>query len=125
MHGFDVEIERKVPILVRAIEDRALVHIAGAVDQDVERAEFTRNVRGKRVDIVLRTHVELDGLLSLQAVELVLDDIGRDDGRTLGDKSLRNSAANALAGGGHQRDFILQSVTHAHLAFLALTLLYS
>ena len=40
MHGFDVEVERKVPVLVGAIENRALVHIAGTVDQNIERAEF-------------------------------------------------------------------------------------
>ena len=76
-------------------------------------APNSRDVRGERVDIVLRTHVELEGFLGLQAVELVLDDIGRDDGSAFGDKSFRNRAADALAGGSHQRDFILHSAAHA------------
>src|SRR5580658_5573881 len=125
MHGFDVQIERKIPILIRAIEDRALVHVAGAIDQDIERAEFARNVCGERIDIVLRAHVELEGFLGLEPVKLVVGDVSRDDGGTLLDESFGDGAANALAGGGHQRDFILQSITHAHLAFLAFTLLYS
>ena len=89
------------------------MHIAGAIDQNIERAEFARNVRGERIDIVLRAHVELDAFLRLQALEFVLDNVGRDDGSAFGDKSLGDGAADTLTGGGHQRDFALQSVAHA------------
>src|SRR5580700_6434243 len=115
MHGFDVEIERKIPVLVRAIEDRALMHIAGAIDQNIERAEFAADVGGERVDIVLRAHVELDGFLGLQTLKLDLDNICRDDDSTFGDKSFGDSTADALARSSDQCDLTLQSVAHACL----------
>jgi hypothetical protein len=50
----DVEIERKVPVLFVAVEHRAVVHEAGAVEQDVNGAGLTH----RRGDVVVLEHVE-------------------------------------------------------------------
>ena len=62
VHGFDVEIERKIPILVAAIEHRTVGDITGAVDQNIERAEFAGDRLRQRVDIVLGANIELVAL---------------------------------------------------------------
>ena len=49
MHRLDVEIEREVPVLFGALEHAAVVHIAGAVDEHVERAEFGGDLLGERL----------------------------------------------------------------------------
>ena len=40
VHRAHVEVEAEVPVLRRAVEDRAVVDVAGAVEQDVERRQF-------------------------------------------------------------------------------------
>ena len=38
----DVEVERERPLLLRAVEDRAVVDEAGAVEQHIDRAHLAR-----------------------------------------------------------------------------------
>ena len=40
VHRLDVEVEGEVPVLLGAVEHAAVMHVAGAVDENVERAEF-------------------------------------------------------------------------------------
>ncbi len=57
IHRLHVEIERKIPVRLRAIEDRALVNEAGAIEENVESAQFG----GKGVDRVDVANVERAG----------------------------------------------------------------
>src|SRR5205085_10206812 len=49
VHGFDVEVERKIPVSIAAIENAAVMHIAGAVHQNIQCAEFARDRLGDGV----------------------------------------------------------------------------
>ena len=51
----------------------------------------------------------------MRSFELVVGDVGGDDVGAFGDKGFGDGAADALPGGGHQRDFVLQSAAHAVL----------
>ena len=49
VHRAHVEVEAEVPVLRRAVEDRAVVHVAGAVEQDVERRQLVdQRARSRR-----------------------------------------------------------------------------
>ena len=39
VHRLDVEVEGEIQVLVRAVQDRAVVHEAGGVEQDVDLAD--------------------------------------------------------------------------------------
>ena len=116
MHGFDVEVEREVPVLLRTFQHRALVHIAGNVGEHIECAEFLVDRSGKGIDRCARQHVELGGFCGFQAVKLVSRDIGRDDARAFSDEGLGDRAADTLASGGDQRQLSFQSVAHGNIA---------
>ena len=88
------------------------MHIAGAVHQNIERAEFAADHLGHRIDIVLRPHVELEPLRCLNLADLVFGDIGGDDFATFLAEGLGDGAADALPGCGDQRDFTFQPVAH-------------
>ena len=62
VHRLDVEVEGKIPVVLGTIEHAALMHIARAVDQNVERAEFFRDLLRQRLDRFGRAHVELEPL---------------------------------------------------------------
>src|SRR5262249_59378579 len=51
MHGFDVQIEGKIPVPITALEDAAVVNVTGAIHQDIQRAEFSSHHLGDGVDI--------------------------------------------------------------------------
>ena len=74
------------------------MHIAGAVDQNIERAEFPRDVCRQRLDVWLRAYVELEALLGLDVAELVGGDVGRNDGGAFGNEGFGNGAADTLPG---------------------------
>ena len=114
MHRFHVEIERKFPVLVTAIEHRAVMHIAGAVDKNIERPEFATDVSPERVDVVLRARVEL-AQLGAQSLKLVRVEIGRDHLGAFVGEFLRNGAADTLPGGSNERDLSQQPAAHARL----------
>ena len=79
VHGFDVEIEGKIPVAIAAPENAAVVHVAGAVHQDIQGAEFASHHLGDGVDIVLRAHIQLDALCRFKIADLVFRHIGGDD----------------------------------------------
>src|SRR5208282_6760925 len=45
IHGLDVEIEGEVPILFRTIENSAVMHIAGTVEQNIKPPNLRREAR--------------------------------------------------------------------------------
>ena len=45
MHGPHVQVEREIPVLVGAFENRAVMHEAGRIDENVERTRPRRRVR--------------------------------------------------------------------------------
>ena len=110
--------EKSQSLSVQSSTD-AVGDVAGAIDQNVERAELAPDRACQRVDIVLRPHVELLALLGLQTLKLVLGDVGGDDLRAFGNEGLGNGAADALPCRGHQRDFAFQSVAHVVLTLSA------
>src|SRR5215467_13146684 len=112
VHRLDVEVERKSPVLLAALEHAAMVHVAGAVDQDVEGAMLRGDGLRQRIDRGGGAHVELEALFGLEPVELLLLDIGRDHARALGGKSRGDGAADALSGRSHERELALQSSGH-------------
>src|SRR5262245_28982700 len=54
VHGLDVEVERKIPVLLRTVQDGAVVHEARCVEQDIDLA----NALGEGVDVSRAAHVE-------------------------------------------------------------------
>ena len=83
----------KCPVALVAIEDRAPVDDAGAVEQDVDRPDLT----GQRGD---RRRVRQIGLVRVAAGETAERrdvDVDRMDRRALRREQLRRSAADALA----------------------------
>ena len=94
MHRLDVQVEREVPVFVRAMQGVAVVHEACAVEQHVDGADLFRNsLHGGRIQ-----HVELQafgyaGLL--QAFHAVFADIGRDHPGALARERHRRRAADA------------------------------
>ena len=83
VHRLDVEIERKIPVLVGAVEHGALVHVACAIDQYIERAERASISSRKRIDSACDEHVEL-AQLGVQALQLGRIEVGRDHLGALG-----------------------------------------
>src|SRR5262245_23237465 len=59
VHGFHVEVEGKIPILLRAFEHRALVHIARYIGDHVGCAEFLDNCLGEGIDRFGRQDIKL------------------------------------------------------------------
>ena len=108
MHGFDVQVERKIPILVGAIENRTLVHIAGAIDQNVERAKFGR-YRGRKPRYHPGPRRRAYAACRAGPAACWGQD-GRDQLGAFGGEFLSDGAANSLACRGHQRDLSFQSV---------------
>jgi hypothetical protein len=92
MHRFDVEIEGKIPILVRAIEHSPVVHIPRAVEQNVHGADVLRH----RVDGLGRAHVERPAI-GVEAGKLRFVEIGRDDFGPFGGEKFRRFAADSRA----------------------------
>src|SRR5690348_12851594 len=88
------------------------MHEAGAVDEDMRRAEVLHYRLCERIDGGGRAHVELDALLGTEALELAVVQVARNDNRAFRDEGLRDGAADALAGRGSDGDLALQAVGH-------------
>jgi hypothetical protein len=112
VHRLDVEVEGKIPVVVRALEHRALVHVAGDIGEHVEPAELLGDGLGQRLDRRGGAHVERKASGGLEPLELFLIHIGRDHLGALGDESLGDGAADALSRRGNERDLALQSSGH-------------
>ena len=112
MHRLDVEIEREVPVLFGALEYAAVVHVAGAVDEHVERAVFGGDLLGEGFDRRGRTRVELQAFRAPAAVELALVHVGCNHARAFGRERLGDRTANSLSCRRDQRDLALQTLRH-------------
>ena len=106
---FDVEVERKIPVLVRAFQHRAVMHEAGRVEQDVGLA----GALGYRVHRRAVARIELchlgNAFLGEQRQFLFVD-VGGKDGGAFARKGQRAGAADAHCGGGDECAFALQAV---------------
>ena len=91
------------------------MHVAGAVHQNIQPAEFIAHHLSDGIDTILRPHVELDALRRFDIAHFILGDIGGDHFAALSRERLGNGAANALPGRRDQRQFTLQPVAHAVL----------
>ena len=111
-HASDVEGEGEVPLLVLGVEDGALVHEAGAVEQDVERAGVGDGAGdGGRVG-----GVELvRGDAGAEIGELGLVEVGGDDAGALGGVGEGGGAADALGGGGDEGGLAGEAAWHGRV----------
>ena len=77
VHGLDVEVEGEVPILVGAFENRALMHEAGRIDENVERPGPSGDELPRRIRVRSTSSAAL--LRPLQPFELRDIEIRRPD----------------------------------------------
>jgi hypothetical protein len=99
-----------------AIEDRAGVHVAGAVEEHLQR----RNVIDERLDRERVGDVEVaraDAFDARQLGQCGIVDVGRDDRRAVAREGLRGGASDALAGGRDECGLVLQSHAIESLSF--------
>ncbi len=113
VHRFHVEVEGEVPIGLRAFEHGAVVHIARAIGEHVDRAD----AGGKLLDLGGIAHVELPALGALQVLHLRGIEIGRDDLAAFAHESLGDGPPDSLAGGGDEADFSLQTIAHGSVSY--------
>ncbi len=112
MHGFDVEVEGKIPVLLRAFEHRALVHVARHIGENIERAEFLGDCLRKCIDVFCRQHVELHAFCGFKTLQFIDGDIGCDHLSPFRDECLSDRTADALASRSDECQFSFQSVAH-------------
>src|SRR5262249_46848211 len=109
MHRFHVEIEGEVPILLGAVEHAAMMHVAGAVDEHVERAELGCRLLRERLDRRGRAYVELAALYALDAFKFRLFQIGAVPAGPLGRKRFGDGPADPLSRRRDERELVLQT----------------
>ena len=93
-HRARVQLEREFPLVVGRFQDGALVHEAGAVEQDVDGT----GVAGRLGDVGVVQHVQLRGAdpVGGDLVHQRLVHVGGDHLRALGGEGERGGAADAL-----------------------------
>ncbi len=109
VHRLDVEVERKIPVLVGTVEHGAVMHEAGGIEQDVGLA----GALGHRGDGCAVARVELcdfGDAFALECGELALVDVGGEYGRAFARKGQRAGAADADGGSGDEGALALQAV---------------
>ena len=106
----DVEIERDRPVGFAAVEHAAVMHEAGAIDEDVGRPDRPDRPLREHIDCGGRAYVELFAPGRGEAFELAGVEIGPD--YRLGDEGLADGAADPLSRGGDDRDLAVQSTGH-------------
>ena len=108
VHAADIQVEGEVPVLLAAVQDRAVMNIAGAVHQDIDGAHFG----GQRLDRLRVEHVERTDRQTfgpLQFGKLFQIDIGGDDLCALTRESEGRGAADALCRRRHKGGLAGQS----------------
>ncbi len=110
MHRFHVEIEGKIPIRLGCIEDVAVVDVARAIREHVERGNGFR----ERIDLRGVARIQL-AAVGGKPLELRVVEIGRDDLRSFPEKRFRDRPADALSRRGHKAMFSFQTVSHGVL----------
>ena len=109
VHRFDVEVERKIPILVGAIEHGAVMHEAGGIEQDVGLAGALGH-RGDGCAVARVEFCDFRDAFALERRKLALVDIGGKHGGAFARKGQRAGAADARRGRGHECALALQAV---------------
>src|SRR5882757_3154119 len=108
-HRSDVQVKREVPILLRAIEDTALMNVPRAIEQDVERAHF----KGKRIDSIRIRYVEntnLDAeLLGFECIKGNLVDVRRPYRGTSLSKTKSGRSSDSLSRSGNESSFAIKN----------------
>jgi hypothetical protein len=109
MHRLDVEVERKIPVFIAAIQYGPVMHEAGGIEQDVGLA----GAPGHRGDGGAVAHIEPGHFrdpFTLEGFELGLVDVGGEHGRAFTRKSHGTGAADSDGGGGDECALALQAV---------------
>src|SRR5260221_14107949 len=109
MHRLDVEVERKIPVFVRAFQHGAVVHEAGRVEQDIGLAGAPGH-RGDRSTIAGIEFRDFGNAFALQRGKFALVDVGGEYGGAFARKRYRAGAANSNGGSGDERTLALQTV---------------
>ena len=114
VHRAHVEVEREVERDLVALEDRAGVHVAGAVEEDVDGALAVRLDRRRehraRVGDVEAARLAAGG--ARQVGEQLVVDVGGDDAGAFANERFGGGAADALAGGGDEGGLAGESIGH-------------
>ena len=112
VHGLDVEVEGEVPVLVGAVEHRAVMHEARRVEQHVDRAQPL----GLRLDGLGVARIELHALGDaglLQLAERRLVDVAGDHLGAFARKGDGRGPADAGARRRAERELALETIGHA------------
>ena len=109
VHGLDVQVHGEIPVGVGAFEHRAVVHEAGAVEQDVDRTDLP----SKRIDGIGRADVQRMEVGAREPFELALVEIGGDDRGALCQKRFSGRSADPLPRRRQEGDLALQPSRHA------------
>ena len=109
VHRLDVEVERKIPVFVGAIQHRAVMHEARGIEQDVGLAGALGH-GGDRCAVARIELCHLGDTFALEGFELGLVDVGGEYRRAFARKSHRAGAADSDGGGGDEGALALQAV---------------
>ena len=107
-----IEVEGEIPVLVGALQNGAVMHEPGAVEYDVRRTDFGRELRYLRV----LENVELayfNARRAFQLGEFCLVQIGCPHLGTLARESQRGGATDTLSCGSDEGNLTAQSSSHA------------
>src|SRR5256714_1498106 len=112
IHRLHIEVERRVPIFLFTIQDRAVMNIASTVEQDIERPSLGHDSLNGFVVADVQVAGAYRRPFSSQFIQRGLIDIGCPDDSTFVREAERSGSSNALSGSGQQCNFSSKSSSH-------------
>jgi hypothetical protein len=112
-HRAHVQRERELPLLLGGVQDGAVMHDAGAVEQDIDRPGLLRR-RDDRRGIGRVQPGGFDVVVGKPGQQRLVQ-IGRDHMRAFGGEGQGGGPPDALAGGGDERGLVGQSGGHSRV----------
>ena len=109
VHRLDVEVEGKIPILVRAFQHGAVMHEAGGIEQDVDLPTRFAMAATAALSRTSSRATSGDAFLGERSEALFVD-VGGKHGGALARKGDGAGAADAHRASGHECAFALQAV---------------
>ena len=100
IHRLHIHVEREVPVLLGAVENRAIGNKAGAVDENIDLTHFRDDLCDRRII----AHVELPRV-AFQIIKRPGVEVGCPYGCPFGHEALGNSPTDPLSGSGDKRRF--------------------
>src|SRR6185436_18395429 len=107
-----IQIEREIPILVRTLQDGAVMDEPRTIENDVWRAHFGSHL----CNVSVLEHVEFAYFNTRGAFEFgqfCIVEVGRPHSGAFAGKRQRSCAANTLCCGSHESNLAAQSSSHA------------